>query len=155
MKSMARAILFGGIIVATGAAVADMVSSAMGETDKDMAASSMPADPQAGDPAMRAESAASTEGAAADLAATSTYTELQPGDSMAVTPSPSPDIVAAVPPPAESVRAPCAGTTGARGSGKRFPRQRAGNNRPRVAGNVCRPLCRPDRAAAHGRGVPG
>jgi hypothetical protein len=103
MKSMARAILFTGFVAATTAAVGDMLTSAMGETDNQAAANGVPVDPQASDPTMTTESAASTEGAAADLAASSTYVELQPGDSMTVTPSPSTDIVAAAPPPAESV----------------------------------------------------
>ena len=81
---MARAILFGGIIVATGAAVADMVSSAMGETEKDLAASSMPAEPQAGEPMASTEAAVpgSTEGAAQDVAASGTSAEPQANDSM-------------------------------------------------------------------------
>lgn len=104
MKSMARAILFGGIIVATGAAVADMVSSAMGETDKDQAASSMPAEPQAGEPVASTEAAVpgSTEGAAQDVAASGTSAEPQANDSMttaAVTTPTAPPVTVASPLP--------------------------------------------------------
>ncbi len=106
MKSMARAILFGGIIVATGAAVADMVSSAMGETDKDMAASSMPAEPQAGEPMASTEAAVpgSTEGAAQDVAASGTSAEPQANESMttttaAVTTPTAPPVTVAAPLP--------------------------------------------------------
>jgi hypothetical protein len=60
----------------------------------------MPADQQPGDSMVGNGPGTSTEGAAADVAATSTYAELQPGDSMTVTPSSSADIVAATPPPA-------------------------------------------------------
>ena len=106
MKSMARAILFTSIVAATGAAVGDMLSTATGEPDKQAPESSMQSDPQASDSTMvSAESTAmSTEGAAADLAASSTYAVPQPSDSVTVTPSPSPDITAAAPPPPESVR---------------------------------------------------
>lgn len=104
MKSMARAILFGGIIVATGGAVADMVSSAMGETDKDQAASSMPAEPQAGEPTASTEAAVpgSTEGAAQDVAAGGTSAEPQANDSMttaAVTTPTAPPVTVASPLP--------------------------------------------------------
>ena len=108
MKSMARAILFGGIIVATGAAVADMVSSAMGETDKDMAASSMPAEPQAGEPTAGTEAAVpgSTEGAAQDVAASGTSAEPQANESMttaaATTPTAPPVTVATPLPPRQA-----------------------------------------------------
>src|SRR5262252_8730317 len=100
MKSMARAILFSGFVAATTAAVGDKLSGAMGERENGQeAASSAQADPQASDPTMSVESAASTEGAA-----TSPDAVPQPSEYATVTPSPSTDIVAAVPPPpAESV----------------------------------------------------
>ena len=105
MKSMARAILFGGIIVATGAAVADMVSSATSETDKDMTTSSMPAEPQAGEPVASTEAAVpgSTEGAPQDVAASGTSAEPQANESMttaaATAPTAPPVTVASPPPP--------------------------------------------------------
>lgn len=104
MKSMAKAILFGGIIVATGAAVADKLSSAMGETDKDTAASSMPAEPQAGAPMASTEAAVpgSTEGAAQDVAASGTAAEPQANESMttaAATTPPAPPVTVAAPLP--------------------------------------------------------
>src|SRR6185436_2240738 len=70
----------------------------MGESDNQADANSLPAEPQAS-----TESAVPAEGATLDVAANSSSAELQPGDSMTITPSPSTDIVAANPPPAEIV----------------------------------------------------
>jgi hypothetical protein len=100
MKGMARTILFSSIIVAT-AAMGDRLSTAIGEADAQADANSMPAEPQATAPTVNAESMApgSTDGAAQEVAANSGAAELQPGDSVQITPSSSTEIVVAAPPP--------------------------------------------------------